>query len=241
MTYRGEAPPAWSNQPDGFVALSDQPWNTMVDAVWRRRPSSHDRIVEDSAAPLSPAGVLEYLYPAGFAGGTAPATHFFPLHHAKEVFIGLQWKPSEPWHGHASGVNKIHFVYLAGGGDVAMVMYGSDGGPYELRVLPQWPEHTRSWLTSNAARQTVRPGTWHRIEWHLKYESRRGAGDGVIRWWLDGTLLGSYVDLHFPDDAGFEEYQISPTWGGVGDTKRQSDSYRFDHSYVSLPAAALPR
>lgn len=241
LTSGHEVPAAWKNEPGGFAGVTDQPWNTMVDAEWRRRSSAHDRIVQEPAAPLSPAAVLEYVYPAGFAGGTAPATHYFPLRHAREVFIGLLWKASEPWHGHQSGVNKIHFLYLAGGGDVAMVMHGSDGGPYELRVLPQWPEHTRSWLTSNAAHRAVRPGAWHRIEWHVKYESRPGAGDGAIRWWLDGTLLASHADLRFPNDAGFAEYQISPTWGGVGDTKRHTDSYQFDHTYISVPSPTQPR
>ena len=236
LTFERGPASRWTGEPAGFVTATDQPWDAIVDPSWRRRSSAHDRIIQDSSAPLSPAGVLEYVYPAGFAGGTAPATHYFPLGNAREVFIGLQWKASEDWHGHATGVNKIHFVYLAGGGDVAMVMHGSDSGPYELRVLPQWREHTRSWLTSNVAQRPVRPGTWHRIEWHLKYESRPGAADGVIRWWLDGVLTGSYTDVRFPDDAGFAEYQMSPTWGGVGDVKRHGDYYRFDHTYISMPA-----
>jgi beta-glucanase (GH16 family) len=72
----------------------------------------------------------------------------------------------------------------------------------------------------------------------VKYESRPGAGDGAVRWWLDGAPLGSYTDLRFPDDAGLAEYQMSPTWGGVGDTKRQTDAYRFDHTYISVPRAS---
>lgn len=236
-----ESRTTWPNEPAGFVTAADQPWNTIADGAWNRRASGYDRIVADSTAPLSPAGVLEYVYPQGFAGGTAPATHYLPLGNKKEIFVGLQWKVSNPWHGHASGVNKIQFIYLAGSADVAMVMYGIEGGRYELRVLPQWQEHTASWLTSNAAERPVTLGEWHRIEWHLKYESSYGAGDGIIRWWLDGDLLGSYSNVRFPNDAGFTEYQISPTWGGVGDTKRQPDSYRFDHSYISAPSGATAR
>ncbi len=236
LTSQRAAAPRWANEPAGFVTSTDQPWDAMVDASWKRRSSAHDRIIQDSTAPFSPSGVLEYLYPEGFEGGTAPATHYFPLGNSREVFIGLEWKVSEAWHGHATGVNKIHFLYLADGGDVAMVMHGGVAGPYELRVLPQWREHTRSWLTSNVANPPIRPGAWHRIEWHLKYESSPGAGDGTIRWWVDGRLSGSHNDVRFPDDAGFAEYQMSPTWGGVGDVKRQTDSYRFDHTYVSMPA-----
>lgn len=226
----------WPEEPPGFVAATDQSWNAAIADGWKRRFSSLDRIAVDPAAPLSPGGVLEYEYPAGFAGGTAPATHYYPLANRKGVFVGLEWKVSSPWHGHSSGVNKVQFIYLAGGSDVAMVMYGVDGGPYDLRVLPQWPEHNVSWLTPNVTPRPVSLGEWHRVEWYLKYESTYGAGDGIIQWWLDGVLLGNYTNVRFPNDAGFAEYQISPTWGGVGDSKRQRDSYRFDHSYISLPS-----
>jgi hypothetical protein len=232
---------SWPNEPAGFAALADQPWTAMTDGAWNRRSSSFDRIVADSTAPLSRPGVLEYVYPRGFAGGTAPATHYLPLGHKREIFVGLQWKVSGPWHGHSSGVNKIQFVYLVGSADVAMVMYGTDGGQYDLRVLPQWREHTASWLTPNATQRPVTLGEWHRIEWHLKYETSYGAGDGIIRWWLDGQLLGDYTSVRFPDDAGFAEYQMSPTWGGVGDAKRHTDSYRFDHSYISAPSGTAAR
>jgi len=176
--------------------------------------------------------VLEYLYPVGFPGGSAPATHYFELGRRKELFVGLVWKVSSPWQGHASGVNKIQFLY-AGSADVAMVMYGPPNGPYELRVMPQWPEHDGTWLTANVTPAPLTVGQWHQAEWYLKYESSAGAGDGVIRWWLDGALVGDYRKVRYPQDAGFVEYQISPTWGGVGDEKREADYYRFNRSYIS--------
>lgn len=221
----------WTDEPAGLSTLTDRVWTSLTASSWSRRDGGDDRIVHDPSVSESPDTVLEYVYPAGFAGGRAPATHFYPLAHLREVFVGLQWKVSDPWQGHASGVNKIQFLYTAGS-DVAMVMYGPPGGPYEVRVLPQWPEHTSGWLRSNAA-PPVALGRWHRIEWYLKYESTRGAGDGIIRWWVDGTLDGDFNQLRFPDDAGFVEYQMSPTWGGVGDTKAESDFYRFHRSYIS--------
>jgi hypothetical protein len=44
---------------------------------------------------------------------------------------------------------------------------------------------------------------------------------------------GRLHPVRFPEDAGFVEYQISPTWGGVGDTKTETDYYRFHRSYIS--------
>jgi len=50
----------------------------------------------------------------------------------------------------------------------------------------------------------------------------------------DGTVVGNYTNVKFPNDNGFVEYQISPTWGGnTGDIKTELDSYSFDHSYLS--------
>jgi hypothetical protein len=222
----------WPNEPPGLSTLTDQPWTVLTGNGWRRRQSADDRVVSDATAPRGAATVLEYVYPVGFAGGRAPATHYFGLNHTKELFAGLVWKVSSPWQGHTSLVNKIQFLY-AESSDVAMVMYGPTDGPYELRVMPQWPEHDGSWLTPNVTKKPTVPGQWHRIEWYLKYESTAGAGDGVIRWWLDGALVGDYTKMRYPHDAGFLEYQISPTWGGVGDEKKEADYYRFSRSYIS--------
>lgn len=222
----------WPNEPPGLRVLTDEPWTALTGGGWNRRQSADDRIVSDTTAPLPPATVLEYVYPTGFAGGTAPATHYFTLGHCKELFVGLLWKVSSPWQGHSSLVNKIHFLYVDTS-DVAMVMYGPPSGPYDLRVLPQWREHDGSWLTPNVTNVPPAIGQWHRVEWFLKYESSAGAGDGVIRWWVDGALTGDYTKVRYPHDAGFIEYQISPTWGGVGDVKRETDYYRFNRSYVS--------
>jgi hypothetical protein len=230
----------WPHEPAGLSALTDRRWSELTGDGWQRRDGPNDRIVTDANAPLPPASALEYVYPAGFDGGTAPATHYYPLGHRKELFVGLEWKVSDPWQGHASLVNKIQFLFT-GGSDVFMTMYGPKGGPYELRVMPQWREHGDAWLVPNAPASSVTLGQWHRIEWYLKYESTYGVGDGVVRWWLDGVLVGDYSNVRYPADAGFTEYQISPTWGGVGDIKAETDYYRFDRSYISAAPPSVSR
>jgi hypothetical protein len=226
---------AWPNEPQGLSVLTDQPWTELSSDGWARRDSANDRSIADATAPLSGPGVLEIAYPEGFAGGTAPATEYYPLNGAREVFVGLWWKASEGWQPHSSAINKIQFIYLTGSSDVAMVMHGADAGRYRLQVLPQWREHDGEWLTSNVHMPVIAPGRWHRIEWHLRYETAPGAADGIIRWWFDGALAGDHRRVRYPGDAGFSEYQISPTWGGVGDVKQRADYYRIDHTYISAP------
>lgn len=224
----------WPNQPSGFVTITDQPWNTPTGGGWNRRSGGTDHIITDSAAPLSPSNILEYIYPIGLVDGVAPATQYYPVN-TKEIFIGMWWKPSNPWQGDASNVNKIQFLQVQHS-SVYMAMYGPKGGPFELRSDAQWPEQGTAWLTPNVNSGAVSLGQWHRLEWYLKYESSYGAGNGIIRWWLDGVLVGNYTNVRFPNDSGFVEYQISPTWGGnTGDVKTEADYYRFDHSYLSKP------
>jgi hypothetical protein len=52
---------------------------------------------------------------------------------------------------------------------------------------------------------------------------------------LDGELQGSYTDLQMPADAGFVEYDFSPTWGGAGGAKTETDFFWFDHVHISAP------
>ena len=84
-----------------------------------------------------------------------------------------------------------------------------------------------------------------------------GRGDGIIRWWMDGVLVGNYTNVKFPNDNGFVEYQISPTWGGnTGDIKtetrlllvrpqlseqkwRHSNAFEFHSDFVTLVSSVF--
>jgi hypothetical protein len=214
------------------VATS-QPWNSVLTNGWKIAGRPEDAtIVSDPTAPTGAGSVLQITYPAGFAAGSAPATAYYdfsPL--AREVFVGMWWEPSPNWQGHSSGVNKIQFLMPSSGTDMYMAMYGSPGGPYQIRVIAQWPE-SPDWFKPNAADVPIQLGQWHRLEWYVRYESAYGAADGVVRWWVDGQLVGNYTNVRFPNDRGFIEHQLSPTWGGMGETKNHTDWFRFDHVSV---------
>ena len=170
--------------------------------------------------------MLQYLYPVGFTGGTGPAAEWHGLPGLSQVFVGMWWKVSNPWQGHASNVNKIAFLFPGSGGDMYIAMYGTPGGPYELKVIPQFPGLPSNWLEPNVAHVPVQLGTWHRIEWLINYNG------GVVQWWLDGQLVGSYTGVPFPSGA-MTEFKMSSTWGGIGGSKSEDDYYWFDHVHVS--------
>src|SRR5213594_1721252 len=219
----------WPHEPSGASVIGDQGFNSLTTGDgWTiaDNTSGLGSVVSDGTAPFSPTGVLQYLYPVGFTGGTGPAAEWHGLPGLSQVFVGMWWKVSNPWQGHASNVNKIAFLFPGSGGDMYIAMYGTPGGPYELKVIPQFPGLPSNWLEPNVAHVPVQLGTWHRIEWLINYNG------GVVQWWLDGQLVGSYTGVPFPSGA-MTEFKMSSTWGGIGGSKSEDDYYWFDHVHVS--------
>jgi hypothetical protein len=152
---------------------------------------------------------------------------YFSLGGRKNIFVGMWWKANAGWQGHPSNVNKLQFVLPEAGGDLYMCAYGPPGGPYALRVDLQFVgADPRDWLVPNVSSGNVTMGGWHKIEWLI--ESNTSGANGVVKWWLDGQLVGDYQNVLFPA-GGFTEYQIAPTWGGIGGAKLQADYYWYDH------------
>jgi hypothetical protein len=235
IVSNGTPPSGWPHQPSGFSTLTDWAMNALTGSGWNIVNSSgYATITADGAAPMSAPNVGQWRYPTGFGGGSAPATMYYPLPPAfNEGFVGITWKPSNPWQGHSSYVNKIFFLLGGACGNLIPIMYGPPGGPYQLRVAPEWGNW--SWLTPNVNNVPVALGAWHKIELYFKYNT--GGANGVVRWWMDGTLIGDYSNISFPASGCFAEFQFSPTWGGVGDTKSQTDYFWFDHAFISVPSA----
>ncbi len=189
-------------------------------------------------APLSPPDVGQWSYPVGFTPGCAPATMYYDHAAAKEVYAGFWWEPSNPWQSQSSNVNKIAFWQTPTNGSSADIqMYGQPPSiPFVLHAYLEFPNTNDNGvrLTPNVNSTTVTLGQWHLVEWHMKYATDSASGDGLVEWWLDGVLQGRYTNVQTPNDAGFYEFQVSPTWGGMGtDTKTEQDYYWFDHVHLS--------
>jgi hypothetical protein len=227
----------WPHEPAGFAAWSSSSLDLFSGNGWDIvNPNGYAGVVPDAGGSLTPSKVGQWKYPAGFPGGGAPATMYRALPSSfNEGFVGVMWKPSSPWQGHASNVNKIFFLLGGACGNLIPIMYGPTGGPYQLRVAPEWGNW--NWLTPNVNDVPIALGSWHRIELYFKYNT---PGSGIVRWWMDGTLIGNYTNVTFPGSGCFAEFQFSPTWGGVGDVKSQTDYFWFDDAYISRPSGTAP-
>src|SRR5258708_40132491 len=107
--------------------------------------------------------------------------------------------------------------------------------PYMLHVVTEYPNDNRR-FKPNVNSTPVALGTWHLIEWYVKYATTSSSADGVVTWWMDRVLQGKYVNVQTPADGGYINFKISPTWGGGGSTKTETDYYWFDHVVLSRRA-----
>jgi hypothetical protein len=218
----------WPNEPSILKLRADQPWD-QLGGLWQLLWGvAH--IVDDPSAPGSPPGVLQIDFPIGFVGGAAPGTEAFDFPASREVYIGTWWMASDPWQGHVSNSNKIQYLFTPDSGSMAMIMYGPPSGPFELRVFPDWHG---AWLTPNVANVPVTLGEWHQIEWLVAYGPTNDPPSGIVRWWLDGVLLGDYANVRLSSEP-LIQYKLAPVWGGAETVqKTEADFFRYDHVRIS--------
>jgi len=246
-TVPSQSASGWPNEPTGFTTLTDwgldQAPPTAGDAAipgsngWRinynaepgSRVAGWATLASDSSAPFSPSSVYDFVYPAGMAEGTAPATVYYSAINKSEVYAGFWWKPSNPFDT-GPVLNKIAFLFNGGGGRGGQQFMALHSTGY-LIVLPEYPEYAASgnyvMLKPNVTATLVALGVWHRIEWYSNVST------GVVKWWLDGVLQGNYTGPAH-NAYPFDMFQFSPTFGGCcSGRKAQTDHYWFDHAHIS--------
>jgi hypothetical protein len=246
---------SWPNEPAGFVVLSDYDFgDPLADAagatdgdtlgptgwrVWRNEAGRGTRVV-DSTAPLSAPYSFQFSYPVGFPSGRDPAMLECAFSSGlRELYWGFWWKPSSPFQSDGSGVNKIAFIWTpsVAGNATDLLYFDLSPEPWRIRGMNnlnagRGPTADQR-LEPNVDTTVVTLGAWHRIEIYAKYSSG-DAANGVVKWWVNGTLNGQYDNLKMVQDSGFDHVQFAPTYGGnTGDVKRQHDYYRIDHVRLS--------
>ncbi len=233
---------SWPNLPASYTEFRDEPFNVIPATGWTDDYASTGlmTIAQDATAPLSPPNVLQFSYPVGFVGSQAPDTYVtdWPVPRPTRVYAGFWWKCNASWQDNSDNINKIVFFQMENSaGGVILTSYGAyPNGPYYLRFYAELPSDSRSGnygnFTNNKSSGLMTLGQWHRIEWQLEYGTP-GTPTGIVRWWLDGALVGEYLDVTFPTTGNIEEFQLSPTWGGAADTKTQQDYFWFDHVFLA--------
>ena len=237
----------WPNEPAGFIQLDDQPWDALTGSwSWLRRGSSRDPdIVTDATARFSPQNVLRMIFTTDMEDGSEPSVHWIALPGVDEIYTAWWIKLSPNWTASPGGAG--HITYLFSGDGVGQVSTGFShpcvwpeecnaevqGPPYKITATTNWaPDGPQVWYP-NVAASRINPGEWHRVEFYYRWETTPGvSGDGIIRWWVDGTLNGNHTTVHYPSQRGFQEFQFAPTV----ETAPPAEQYMYiDHTHVSVP------
>jgi hypothetical protein len=233
-----EPPPSTgTREPSGYSMVTDRAFTSLDDAGWGYNSSSRFTIVTDESAPRSCCSVAQAYYPAGFKGGSGPATTWFNFSGRgnTELYASFWLKLSDNWQGHSSGVNKVVFAWIHGDASVYLSAQGSGSGPLRPQIrLQAVPDGSHN-LSQNVESIAVERGKWHHWEFQLISNSE-GNRNGVARLWIDGKLISDHRDVRYSSSSQrrvWEALYWSPIWGGMGDTVQRDQFMRIDHFYSS--------
>lgn len=244
-----EASASWPNEPAGSTLISDFAFDAVTGDGWQNGSGS-THIVSDATAPFSPGNVVQMEYPIGFPAGIGPDNIYHSLNgNQTETFMGFWFKFNAGWQQEINSQgSKLAFAISNGQQDSFIMMSGPQGGPYKiitsLESVGVCNGHTGTYGDAcNGTRVFVTSalvpvGAWHKIEWYQKFSTCKTCQNGIIRIWVDGVLGGSWTNVNFDSSWPWVQQQLSPTWGGMNNTKTQNDWLRFDHVHLSRPNGA---
>jgi len=230
-----------------FPVISSNSFDRLVAEHWQINGDPNDQenmaIVNDSQAAeegRTAPSALEITFPRGLSGGHAPNNRTWisvSERQWQEIHVAFWVKFSDNWNGHASGVNKLIFLPRAGlaADPIFILARGIKSGSLILEVDIQSSEFNNRNLRPNRSRGELIRGRWHKVEVYARFNTG-DRGDGHVRFWLDGSLVGTYDDVVLSTTSGgkyWEVVKIDPVWGGMGGVLDREQTLRFDDIVVS--------
>lgn len=246
---------AWSNSPAGLVNIVDCPLSKDfcgAENVYNTFP-----FVSMTDAPMSSPWVFDSAMQANGSHGNGQYVWHFPL--KREVYMGTYWSTNTDFEGTLNNTNKMIFISQPGEDNSFLVWQGLPNKPKTIKWYTQglvnnthlpntfgmtYPTDGTGWFnpnTADAARATVSAGSgWHKLEVYLKSSTTRSSRDGIVRWWVDGYLVGDFSNVNI-SAGGFNNVQYNAAWDGssnyacpgVRDCSKAWHHY-YDHLFVSV-------
>lgn len=211
--------PTWPNLPATCTIQTDTTLDELPPSGWEM--AGGVELVADPSAPSGAPMVTQFTYDAGFTGGVAPGgVSFPPPPDVRELYVGLVWKASNPWQGHATGFNTLFYIEQDNGTSLTSGTYGLDGSapPYDIVTT-----YDGTVLPADAS-TTVTLAAWHTAEVHWIPST------STIDWYFDGRQLGHASQPIA--DLQFAAFALLPIWGGAGDMKNETDHIWMDRAIV---------
>ncbi len=257
-----EASGNWPNEPAGATTVVDCPFSgSLCPGIWNAYNTEYYKT--DSTAPLSPGSVFDTFMATNSQTGNGQWG--VNLADVRELYVGTWWSTNSDFQGYSNNTNKMLFARRPDVDNNFLVWQGLPGQPKTLKWYMQatydncgYPGMIgmcatlgdgTGWFDPNTgANATVTAGSgWHRIEFYLKTSTTKTSRDGIVRWWLDGNMVGNYSGVNL-SPGGLQDFQINHAWDGSGScaTRDCSKSWHhyWDHLYISVrqggPSADQP-
>lgn len=231
----------WANTPSGLAVVLDYDMNksTLSSAgLWDVYGSSI--AATDGTAPVSPNSVLKSRIEIGATTGGMQLNYAYTA--ATDVFIGLSWRSNAGFEGRPVG-NKMFFVRGPGSNGVfawgnsaltagshSMIWNFNTGGLDNSHITgssdPSIP------LFPNVVSGILTRGNWYRLEAYVKKSTTNTSRNGIVRWWINGTLVGNYTNINYAG-AGLNEWVWTEAWDGTAISVTTPWEHYLDHLYIA--------
>ncbi len=230
------------HEPSGMSLITVRDFDGPGEQGWLEGPRSGlVGFVRDQQAPTGAGSVGQITFPAGFAGGAAPAfaaREQLPQDRRfRTTYVSYWVKISANWYGH-SVVNKIGFVWIGGKPKCDPAIKGAGTGPlyFQMRLqnLAGQPDVN---LPNNLGPGAFARGQWHHVELVLQANTAgTAAPNGQAHWWLDDQPVGSATNIAWVgagESDTWEAFSWWPVWGGLGQNVPADQYMWMDQYYAS--------
>jgi hypothetical protein len=232
------------NEPANSTQLLDHPFNNMSGFGGYIQSAV---IMTDSTAPTSPSNCVRSRIEAFAGQGGMQADWYTPgVISYPDMYCRFWWRTNPQFQGRIVA-NKMFFIrgygtngYFgmfggpnAGSSNFYMAMGINTSGLLDANLYP------------NVSSGTLTPGVWHMIEAYIKCSTTRSSNNGIIRWWVNGNLVGNYPGMNYcgPGGEGLYNWTWSETWDGAQDMGRSNTvawEHWIDHLYISTGGTVTP-
>lgn len=185
------------NQPSGFTEVGTHSFTTKSASGWNDFSTGAWAVDTAANGPLSPPnGVKLAMTP-----GSVACPHGGPWEMSiggsrRAIYVHWAYKVSSNHWWYESGHNKWPFgLHISADGGRATVyfmeVFGVGQANGETEFVTQVTPFTDA-IHPNVTNVPIVRGNWHEGEL-LLYLGTPGNNDGVLKWWVNGTLVGNYT------------------------------------------------
>lgn len=241
---------AFPNEPSGSSQILNWPFNSVTtsggyNVVWDVYGSIN--IMPDSTAPLSPSNCMRSRMEAGnMYGGSQVEYNMSTIYN--DLFVGLWWRTNSQFFGRTTA-NKMFFVR----GPSVNGFFGLAGpqaGPWYIGFGHNTGSLDNSHIMAgdlgligypNVNTVLIERGTWAKIEVYIKKSTTSTSRDGIVRWWVNGILVGNYTTVNYAQN-GLNTWLWSETWDGTVNNPIPTNpqEHWVDHLYISTGGVVTP-